>query len=181
MTVKRPARRGNGDPVFVALGGNLSSHAGPPLATQVAALERLGALGVEPLKQSSWYTTAPVPASDQPWFINAVAEVDTALAPTELLAVLHQVEAEFGRARSAANAARTLDLDLLAYGMLVRTGEPPLLPHPRLHERRFVLEPLAEIAPNWVHPVLKRSARDLLGVLPPGEAVTILARSAHRP
>src|SRR4051812_14838492 len=99
--------------IFIALGGNLASHAGSAQATQAAALDRLAGLGVRVIKRSSWYATAPVPASDQPWFINAVAEVATDLGPSELLGVLHQVEAAFGRARGIANAARTLDLDLL--------------------------------------------------------------------
>jgi 2-amino-4-hydroxy-6-hydroxymethyldihydropteridine diphosphokinase len=122
-----------------------------------------------------------VPASDQPWFINAVAEVRTARGPGELLALLHQVEAAFGRTRGTANAARTLDLDLLAYGSLIRCADAPLLPHPRLHERRFVLAPLAEIAPDWVHPGLEMTARELLAALPPGETVTILEGDAHNP
>src|SRR5690348_13716014 len=96
-------------PIFIALGGNLPSQAGSPQATQTAALKRLGELGVRLVRQSSAYATAPVPVSDQPWFVNAVAEVATAHSPADLLAILHGVEATFGRARSVANAARTVD------------------------------------------------------------------------
>jgi 2-amino-4-hydroxy-6-hydroxymethyldihydropteridine diphosphokinase len=167
--------------VLIGLGGNLPSPAGPPRKTLEAALERLAALGATVIKRSSWYTTAPVPISDQPWFINAVAEISTSLEPAQLLAALHEVEAAFGRERSVINAARTLDLDLLAYGNAVSDHGSPLLPHPRLHERRFVLAPLAEIAPQWVHPRLGRAARELLADLPPGEAVTILADGPLRP
>ena len=168
--------------IFIALGGNLPSRSGSsPQATQEAALGRLPGLGITVLKRSSWYATAPVPISDQPWYINAVAEISTTLEPSELLLALHQVEAEFGRQRGVRDAARTLDLDLLAYGAQLRDREAPLLPHPRLHERRFVLSPLVEIAPDWVHPRLRRTARDLLEALPPGEAVTILAGATHNP
>jgi len=129
--------------------------------------------GVVLYRRSPWYETAPVPASDQPWFVNGVAAVETELGPEALLAVLHRVEAELGRARSVPNAARIIDLDLLAYGRIVTGGGVPeqregrlVLPHPRLHERRFVLQPLVDLAPDWRHPVLGRTARELLEDLP---------------
>jgi 2-amino-4-hydroxy-6-hydroxymethyldihydropteridine diphosphokinase len=107
--------------------------------------------------------------------VNGVAEVATALGPEALLALLHDVEAEFGRARPYLNAPRVLDLDLLAYGNVTRVGpQPPLLPHPRLAERGFVLLPLAEIRPEWRHPVSGRSLPEMIAALPTGQIVRVL-------
>jgi len=128
---------------------------------------------------SSWYRSAPVPVSDQPWFVNAVVSVRTALAPRELLAALHEVEAEFGRVRSLRNASRTLDLDLLAYdGAVINDPGGLVLPHPRLEERAFVLLPLAEVAPDWRHPVSGRTAGEMLAELPTSQAVEKLSEDA---
>src|SRR5690349_10777439 len=121
--------------ILIGVGANLPSAAGSPLETCEAALVHLGRLGVIITARSPWYETAPVPVSDQPWFVNGVATAATSLSPAGVLAALHLTEAAFGRLRSVANAARTLDLDLLAYGTEVRTDRSPLLPHPRMHER----------------------------------------------
>ena len=155
-------------PILVALGANLPHAGRSPRQTLEAALDRLDALGVRTRRLSRWYRTAPVPASDQPDFVNGVAAVETRLAPEALLRVLHRVEAEFGRQRTIRYAARTLDLDLLAYGQILRGEDegPPILPHPRLDERGFVLVPLSEVAPAWVHPVSGRAIGELLAALP---------------
>jgi 2-amino-4-hydroxy-6-hydroxymethyldihydropteridine diphosphokinase len=108
-----------------------------------------------------------VPISDQPWYVNGVAELRTDLGPQQLLSELHAVERLFGRERRERNEARVLDLDLLAYGNLVRPGpEPPILPHPRLAERAFVLLPLCDLMPQWRHPVDGRSLNEMIAALP---------------
>jgi 2-amino-4-hydroxy-6-hydroxymethyldihydropteridine diphosphokinase len=164
-------------PVLIGIGSNLaSSRFGPPLATAAAALEALTIRGIPVLRCSRWYASAPLPASDQPDFINAVVEVENTLEPATLMAALHGIEAAFGRKRSVANAARVLDLDLLAMGGRVRENNP-VLPHPRMHLRAFVLRPVAELAPEWRHPVLGRTASDLLGGLPPGQRISPLTDS----
>lgn len=136
---------------FVALGANL----GDPVLTVKAALVALRELPqTELVAASSLYRTAPVGLRHQPDFINAVAEMTTVLPAPSFLAQLFAIEARFGRQRSVSNAPRTLDLDLLLYGDLVSTDAQLTLPHPRLHERAFVLAPLAEIAPQLMIPGL---------------------------
>lgn len=151
--------------ILIALGGNLASKAGPPAQTLKRALARLEQLGVKILSVSSFYETPAWPQPSDPPFVNAVAIVKTTLQPVELLDLLHGVETEFGRMRSAPNAPRTLDLDLIDHDGTVMTGGAHL-PHPRLTERSFVLAPLAEVAPGWRHPVSGRGARELLAELP---------------
>lgn len=158
--------------ILIAIGSNLAAPpARTPLETAQAALPALAAPHLQPVLCSSWYESAPVPPSDQPWYVNAVALVATELEPGKLLDLMLAVESRFGRVRSERNAARTLDLDLLDYDGLVIDTPRLTLPHPRLHERRFVLEPLREIAPRWRHPVLRRDAAELAAVLPPGQVV----------
>lgn len=153
--------------ILIGLGANLPSpDHGPPKATLEAALAALEERGVRVCRRSRWYSSAPVPPSDQPRFVNAVVAVETALSPEALLAALHAVERAFGRRRTVSNAARPIDLDLLAYGAQVRTDAAPILPHPRLAERAFVVLPLCDVAPDWRHPILHKTARELAVVLP---------------
>ncbi len=122
--------------------------------------------GVRVIARSRWYECGPVPPSDQPWFVNGVARVETARDPADLLDLLLAIERGLGRERRAANAPRVMDLDLLAYGEVISDGaEGPVLPHPRLHERAFVLLPMREIAPDWRHPALGRSVGELIEAL----------------
>ncbi len=150
--------------IFIAAGSNLRFCG---LDSQQVVLRAFQAVGrLARLKTvSSLYRTPAWPDPSDPPFVNAVAEIETAMGPEALLAALHAVEAGFGRRRSERNAPRTLDLDLLAYGDERREagpdGEGLILPHPRLAGRAFVLVPLAEIAPGWRHPVTGERAADL--------------------
>jgi len=164
--------------ILIGIGANLPSiEFGAPPASLEAALLMLQQSGVVVVGRSRWYRTAPVPASDQPWFVNGVAAVETELDPAALLSVLQATEARFGRIRRERNAARTLDLDILDYaGQVSEGGAPPLtLPHPRLAERAFVLLPLAEVAPGWRHPGTGAGIVQLLRHLPPGQKAEPIA------
>ena len=163
--------------ILLGLGANLpSSTHGQPEATLAAALAALASEGVTVERLSPWYRSAPVPAGDQPWYINGVAAVTTALAPAALLALLHRVEQRFGRVRRHRNEPRVVDLDLLDYDGLVEQSGAVVLPHPRMHERAFVLLPLRDVAPQWRHPTLGRTADELTAMLPPGQQVERLRR-----
>jgi 2-amino-4-hydroxy-6-hydroxymethyldihydropteridine diphosphokinase len=139
-------------PALIALGANIPSRAGTPAQTFNAALAALTRAGLKIKDVSPFYETEAWPNPGDPPFLNAVVAVYTRLQPVALMALLHQVETDFGRKRSVPNAPRELDLDLLDYAGLVHGGEVTL-PHPRMAGRRFVLEPLRAVAPHWRHPV----------------------------
>ena len=149
--------------ILVAIGANLPGPGGrTALQSCEWAVQRLAALpGLRLEAVSAWYESAPVPASDQPPFVNGVAVLSGAAEPHALLAALHGIEAEADRVRTVPNAARTLDLDLIGMDGLVLDG-PLLLPHPRAAGRAFVLAPLCDVAPDWRHPRLARTAAELL-------------------
>ncbi|KAA5606707.1 2-amino-4-hydroxy-6-hydroxymethyldihydropteridine diphosphokinase [Roseospira marina] len=154
--------------ILIALGSNLPGPGGTPRATVEAALAALSRADLSVVACSPWYRSAPVPPSDQPWFVNGVARIAfDGGGPADLMARLHTVEAAFGRRRDGTrNAARTLDLDLLDFdGAISDAG--PILPHPRLTDRAFVLLPLADVASDWRHPVDGRPVADLVAALGP--------------
>jgi len=159
--------------IYIGLGANLASpEYGTPRQTLEAAIAALDAQDLTLVARSPFYESEPVPVSDQPWYLNAVVEVATERDPLATLALLHSVENAFGRVRGVRNEARVLDLDLLDHRGTVREGpDSPVLPHPRLIDRAFVLMPLRDIAPHWRHPVSGRSIAELLESLPEDQRI----------
>ena len=148
--------------ILIGLGANLSGpNHSTPRETLAAAISEIEAAGVSVAGRSGWYASAPVPASDQPDYVNAVAELETGLAPAPLLELLHDIENMLGRVRTVRDAARVIDIDLLDYHGKIDAGWP-ILPHPRMANRAFVLRPLADIARDWCHPVTGESVAVLL-------------------
>jgi len=171
---------------YIALGSNLASPRGGPEQTLRLALDALASAGADIRAISVLYNTPAFPVGNGPDYVNAVAEVRAQGTPQQVLAQLHAVEQEMGRVRGKRWGTRTLDLDLIASGdsvvpdaathaywrdlpldaQMTRTPEQLILPHPRMHERAFVLVPMADVAPSWVHPVLGLSVRQMLDALP---------------
>ena len=160
--------------VFIGVGANLTPDGyDSPRAGCSAALDRLANYGIDLVAKSRWYESAPVPMSDQPWYLNAVAMATTSHTAAETLACLNQIEAAFGRVRAVRNAARVLDLDLIDFGGLVSDAPDLVLPHPRMHERAFVLWPLQELAPDWRHPISGTSIEELVVALPGDQQIRL--------
>ena len=153
--------------ILIAVGSNLPAADGAePLVGCLAAVEALRGLPcLRVTAVSRWYRTAPVPPSGQPDYVNGVVRLAGEIDPAALLARLQAIEQAGGRIRSVANAARTLDLDIIAMDNLLRDAPDPILPHPRCHLRDFVLRPLADVASDWVHPRLQMAVSDLLAGL----------------
>ncbi len=158
--------------ILLALGSNLPSKFGDSKCTIMKACEVLTDRGLVIDRLSHLYRTAPVPVSDQPWFVNAVASIKTKIDPYAVLRVLQDVEAEFGLKPLERNGARTLDLDLLSYQRRVISDAYLDLPHARMSERAFVLYPLIDIAPDWVHPLTKKTTRQMFEELPAGQEIS---------
>lgn len=183
------------DSFFIALGGNLPSEVGSPAKTLRAALAALEVVGADVQAVSRFYATPCFPAGAGPDYVNAAAQITFDATSAEMLEVLHRVEAQFGRERVQRWGRRTLDLDLIAHGAEVlpnlatfaewrslapdaqmeRTPDVLILPHPRMHERPFVLIPLADIAPDWRHPVLGRTVGEMVQELPPDAVREVVA------
>jgi 2-amino-4-hydroxy-6-hydroxymethyldihydropteridine diphosphokinase len=151
------------DAVLIALGSSLAGRFGSREALLEAALDDFPAAGLKLLKRSAWWRSASWPDPGMPDYLNGLVVVETALSPRQTLAALRRIEAAFDRRRDASNGPRTLDLDLIAHGRLVLDQPGLTLPHPRAHERLFVMGPLAEIAPEWRHPLLGETAAELAG------------------
>ena len=158
--------------LLIGLGANLTPDGfATPQAGCEAAMAMLDDLGVKIIRMSPWYESAPVPLSDQPWYLNAVAEAATTFEAAETLAVLHLVEERFGRVRSTRNAARVLDLDLLDFGGQIHDQRALKVPHPRMHERAFVLFPLRDLCVDWTHPETGQSLDVLIDNLPADQLI----------
>lgn len=155
---------------YLSLGSNLGDRA----AHLRRAIERLGEAG-QVTAISSFYETEPVEFRAQPWFLNCVIALATEKSPRELLQIALAIEESMGRQRSREKGPRTVDIDILLFGDRVLDETGMRIPHPVMQQRRFVLEPLVEIAPDVRHPVLKKTARDLLAAMPPGQSVRRIA------
>ena len=153
---------------FIAIGANLPNPLGDtPLQICENAVRVVSAIpGLHRAVRSRWFSSAPVPASDQPRYINGILRIEGEMAPEALLAALQAIEHRAGRVRSEANAARTLDLDIIDMRGVVRARPDPILPHPRAHLRAFVLLPLRDVAPEWVHPDSGIALESLIKALP---------------
>lgn len=145
--------------VYLSLGSNVGDR-----EQQIAsAIQALGSRGVRIVRQSSVYSTEPVDVATQGWFLNCVLEVETDLMPRQLLRVCQEIENELGRRHTVRRGPRVIDLDILLYGTSVIHTPELDVPHPRMTQRRFVLVPLAEIAPALRHPVANKNVEELLG------------------
>ena len=152
---------------FVAVGANLNGPYGSPREAVLAAISMIRSNNINLLDSSRLYRSPAWPNPADPEFVNAVVQVETRLTPADLLAALHAIERRFGRTRGVPNTPRTMDLDIVDYdGRVSAAGETPILPHPRMGARAFVLLPLAELAPDWRHPVTGQPIAALIRALP---------------
>jgi 2-amino-4-hydroxy-6-hydroxymethyldihydropteridine diphosphokinase len=152
--------------VYLSLGSNVGNRN----AQLREAQARLGAEG-RVVATSSFYETEPVEFTDQPWFLNCAIALETSATPQQLIEAILGIEKEMGRQRLQNKGPRTIDIDILLFGDTILDSPKLTIPHPAMHHRRFVLEPLAEIAPEVLHPVLKKTIRELRDALPPGQVV----------
>ena len=143
--------------VYIGLGSNLGDRLGFLRRAHQALSHKINMRAVSPV-----YETQPVGLLDQPLFLNAVCVGDTSLSPQEILSVCLDIEQQLGRTRTLRNGPRTIDLDILFYDQIMSDNHALTLPHPRIHERAFVLAPLSDIAPDFIHPILGVSIQDLL-------------------
>jgi 2-amino-4-hydroxy-6-hydroxymethyldihydropteridine diphosphokinase len=151
---------------YLSLGSNVGDRAGQ-LHDAIARLVAAGRV----VATSSFYETEPVEFTDQPWFLNCAVALETRISPPELMKTVLGIEQEMGRRRTQKKGPRTIDIDILLYGDEVVDSPEVKIPHPAMQDRRFVLQPLAEIAPEARHPALKKTMGELLAELPGGQAV----------
>ena len=167
--------------ILIALGANLPSSYGSPAQTIEAAKRAIEGRGISLVKAARIWLTAPVPYDpDQDWYHNSVVAVDTDLPPQDLLQTLLDIELEFGRVRTVKNAPRLLDLDIVAYNdYLIEEGDNLIVPHPRMHERLFVLKPLEDIDKNWIHPRTKQRLADMITACPEDQEAKPMDEEAY--
>jgi 2-amino-4-hydroxy-6-hydroxymethyldihydropteridine diphosphokinase len=151
--------------IYLSLGSNVGRRE----ANLRAALDRLPSVAVRPTRVSPVYETEPVDYTNQPWFLNLVVEAETDLFPVQLLTRLERIEHDLGRVRTVAKGPRTIDIDILLYGHSVVRRRDLEIPHPRMAQRRFVLAPLADLAPDLRHPVTRQTVREMLESAPPAK------------
>jgi 2-amino-4-hydroxy-6-hydroxymethyldihydropteridine diphosphokinase len=162
--------------IVVAYGANLDSQYGNPIQTFEIAKRKLNNCGINILQSSSLYDTSPVGTDkNQPRYTNAVLNIQTDKTPDDLLKTLLDIEKDIGRTRDKQNEPRVIDLDLIAYNNEVIKDDILILPHPRMHERKFVLYPLHEINSHWVHPVNKMTVENLMQSLPDEQEISKIA------
>ncbi len=149
--------------IIIGIGGNIKSEAGAhPIKVATKAISYFKDYSIDVTRQSSWYETEPIPKSDQPNFFNCIVLAYTNLNELDVLKSLHEIEHKLGRKRIKVNEARIIDLDLIDYSNKILINKEIVIPHPRAHQRRFVMEPLAELDKNWVHPILKININKIL-------------------
>lgn len=153
--------------ILIGLGANLPSRYGTPPDTLAAAMQAIEEKGLRIQQKSRIWLTAPVPVSDQPWYHNAVVSIASTLSAPDVLTILQDIENNFGRVREIRNEPRVLDLDLLVYNDQSLDTPDLILPHPRLHQRAFVLLPIQDIDPTWAHPVSGVSVAEMISTVPP--------------
>ena len=158
--------------VYLSLGSNVGNRE----ANLEDAISRLGQMG-NVVAVSSFYETEPVEVTSQPWFLNCAVKFDTEKMPKQLLKGILDLEREMGRRRTQNKGPRNIDIDILLFGSSIVETKGLTVPHPALHERRFVLEPLAEIAPEVRHPVFKKTIREMRDALPAGQAVRMAKKT----
>jgi 2-amino-4-hydroxy-6-hydroxymethyldihydropteridine diphosphokinase len=152
--------------VYLSLGSNVGDRE----AQLRDAQHRLAKLG-RVIAVSSFYETEPVEFTQQPWFLNCAVAIETSDTPAQLMASVLRIEEEMGRRRVQNKGPRSIDIDILLFADVIMESSELTIPHPAMHHRRFVLEPLAEIAPQALHPVFKKTIRELLNQLPAGQTV----------
>jgi len=153
---------------------SLGSNVGDREAQLRDAQAKLGSI-YRVVAASSFYETEPVEFTQQPWFLNCAVAIETSGTPQQLMAAILRIEVEMGRRRVQKKGPRSIDIDILLFGSEIVESKELTIPHPAMQQRRFVLEPLAEIAPEAFHPVFKKTIRQLLDALPPGQAVRRIA------
>jgi len=170
--------------IFIGLGANLPTNLyGPPRAALGGALFALRGAGIRVVRRSPWYESAPVPMSDDPWYVNGVAEIETALSPHQLIGELLSIETKAGRFRQMKVTSRVLDLDLLVYDQVIikaerKGGVDATVPHPRMTSRAFVMLPLGDLCPDWKHPESGKTFEKFISAVPSGQVTRRLEDAA---